>query len=150
MTSGLVLAEKRSLPMHWRTGEFPHMGHVWLVRFKSKEVCVCRVSSSDDLGGNLVELSLQCLRWSDMATTERHYSFLDEGYVGATVSDIESWVRLETMNTEEWQRFVYYCKRVTNLGHMSEDAIAKFVKTVCHSEIVFSWQVGVRELPWVL
>lgn len=134
--SDIVLADKRDLPMHWRSGEFPHMGHIWLVRFKSGEMCVCRVSSSDDLGGNLVELSLQCLRWSDKTIFEREYTFYARG-VGEAENDIQSWVRLETMNTEEWKRFVAYCQKNTQ-RHASADEITKFVKTMCHSEIVLS------------
>lgn len=147
--------------MHWRSGEFPHTGHTWLARMKSGDFYVFRVTDSDDLGGNLVDLSLAGLRWKDMTEEKFHFDFYHDRDYAIQNHGIESWVRIETMNSEEWKRFVAYCKRTPRpsiawkrmcsylnrpvngpipgeeeIQTMSPEEIRDFVKSVCHSESV--------------
>lgn len=96
--------KNRAVSAHWRIFGYPNTGDVWLVRFTTGEACVARVMGSDDLGGNLVDLSLQCLKWDGKSVFNRSYDF----YARPGEHDIESWEKIGYMKEDEWKWFLAF------------------------------------------
>lgn len=95
------ILQERPISSHWGD-DYPDRGNIMLARFEgSNDVFLCRVKSSDELGGNLVELTLQRVNLMTSELKEETISF--DLWRSPESCNIRGWENISNMKEEEWK-----------------------------------------------
>lgn len=93
----------RDIVMHWGD-RYPHINDVWLAYFKDDpSLYVCRVEGTDELGGNLVELTLHRAKAAD---PRRWRDVVQFNFHNNDQCTITSWEPLTRITRNEWYTFL--------------------------------------------
>ena len=84
---------------------YPEVGEVYFAKFEGDEThYLCHVKSEDDLGNNIVEITLQILNLIDLTEQERRYDLISNPNA---LKHIKKWELLFRLGDDEgWEKFL--------------------------------------------